>query len=213
MAFHARLTRTKKLPQLLENYKCGSAEGISLSFLTVWLVGDITNGLGALWAGLVPTVIALAVYFCFADTVLIAQCLYYNSINARKAARKRSNPADDDTGPDAREALLGRRNSDAFGLPGSRSRSSISRRRRSSQISGVRGDSLPKILEEDGGDSGWVRNTVSVVVVCAAGAVAWVVAWKVGVWKPTPEDLDGGSAGLARGPQILGYISALCYLR
>lgn len=32
-----------QVPQLYLNYKTGSAEGISLAFLGVWLIGDITN--------------------------------------------------------------------------------------------------------------------------------------------------------------------------
>jgi PQ loop repeat len=32
-----------QVPQLILNYKTGSADGISLAFLLVWLVGDITN--------------------------------------------------------------------------------------------------------------------------------------------------------------------------
>jgi hypothetical protein len=31
------------VPQLILNYKTGSAEGISLAFLTVWLVGDVAS--------------------------------------------------------------------------------------------------------------------------------------------------------------------------
>lgn len=31
------------MPQLILNYKTGSAEGISLAFLTVWLIGDLAN--------------------------------------------------------------------------------------------------------------------------------------------------------------------------
>jgi hypothetical protein len=54
---------------LIENYKSGSADGISLVFLAIWFIGDVTNLFGALWAGLVPTVIALAMYFCVADLV------------------------------------------------------------------------------------------------------------------------------------------------
>ncbi|KAI6915134.1 vacuolar membrane PQ loop repeat protein [Hortaea werneckii] len=65
------------LPQLWENYAQGHAEGISLTFLFIWALGDVANLVGAVWAGLVPTVIALAVYFTFADCVLIAQCLWY----------------------------------------------------------------------------------------------------------------------------------------
>lgn len=33
----------EQVPQLILNYKSGSADGISLAFLLVWLLGDITN--------------------------------------------------------------------------------------------------------------------------------------------------------------------------
>ncbi|OAA61681.1 vacuolar membrane pq loop repeat protein [Niveomyces insectorum RCEF 264] len=71
------------LPQLIQNYKAQSAEGLSMAFLFVWLLGDATNLAGALWTNLAPTAIALAVYFCIADAVLILQCLYYNAKAAR----------------------------------------------------------------------------------------------------------------------------------
>lgn len=64
---------------MIENYKSGSADGISLAFLIVWFIGDITNLAGALWAGLVPTVIALAIYFSFADIVSRTMCIIHNS--------------------------------------------------------------------------------------------------------------------------------------
>lgn len=37
----------EKVPQLILNYTTGSADGISIAFLTVWLIGDITNLAGA----------------------------------------------------------------------------------------------------------------------------------------------------------------------
>lgn len=33
----------EKLPQLVTNYKSQSADGLSMSFLFIWLLGDITN--------------------------------------------------------------------------------------------------------------------------------------------------------------------------
>lgn len=33
-------------PQLLENYKNGSVEGLALPFLVSWLFGDLTNLIG-----------------------------------------------------------------------------------------------------------------------------------------------------------------------
>lgn len=197
---------------MIENYKCGSAEGISLSFLTVWFIGDIANLLGAIWAGLVPTVIALAIYFCFADLILITQCLYYNYVNARKAGRKQSVTSDHVDPNNPEQPLLGRRSSDTTGLPGSHRRSSASLRHRGSQVSSSPRDTLSNILEEEQGNSSWLKNTVSILLVCIAGAAGWAIAWKTGVWMPTPEKIDDGSAGIARGAQILGYLSAVCYL-
>ena len=49
-------------PQLIENYKLKSGEGVSVPFVVIWLVGDILILLGALIANLLPTVILLAVW-------------------------------------------------------------------------------------------------------------------------------------------------------
>ncbi|GAA5944548.1 hypothetical protein JCM3775_003291 [Rhodotorula graminis] len=58
-------------------YKEQSGESLSLLFLAIWLTGDITNLLGSLWQGLIPTVIILALYYTFCDVILIFQVFYY----------------------------------------------------------------------------------------------------------------------------------------
>jgi len=203
------------LPQLWLNYKTRSADGISLAFLGVWLVGDVTNLAGAVWAGLVPTVIALAIYFCFADFVLIGQCLYYNHINAKIAARQALNPPleSEAESSDPTQPLLQRRRTSSIGLPGSQ------RRRSSAPSSGSGGQApISQILEarEEEGSRAWKKNTLSVFLVCIAGAAGWAIAWQSGVWTPTPEESqipDFGSASEgAVGAQVLGYFSAVCYL-
>ena len=55
-------------PKLIENYKLKSGEGISILFVYIWFAGDIANLLGALLAGLLPTIIILAVYVSNAIT-------------------------------------------------------------------------------------------------------------------------------------------------
>jgi hypothetical protein len=149
------------------------------------------------------------VYFCIADFVLISQCLYYNHVNARAAKRHASVAS----GRSEDEPLLARvRSNDTIGLPGSRRRSSA---RRPSHASETRQDSLSKILEEDDGANGnaWMRNAISIVLVCVAGAAGWVIAWQSGVWAPTPEDVDRAEPQqVAAGAVALGYFSAVCYL-
>ncbi len=168
---------------------------------------ELNSSTGAVWAGLVPTVIALAIYFCIADFVLISQCLYYNHVNARRAKRHLSSTS----GQSEDEPLLSRaRSNSTIGLPGSRRRSSA--RRPSHEM---RRDSLSKILEDDDGPNGraWVRNAISILLVCIAGATGWLIAYKSGVWTPTPEDSDlTEPQSVAIGAEILGYFSALCYL-
>ncbi|KAL2122209.1 hypothetical protein VTJ04DRAFT_2664 [Mycothermus thermophilus] len=75
------------LPQLITNYKTKSADALSMKFLVIWLLGDVCNLSGALFTSLAPSTIALACYFCVADIILISQCTYYNTINARRRAR------------------------------------------------------------------------------------------------------------------------------
>jgi hypothetical protein len=156
---------------------------------------------GALWAGLVPTVIALAIYFCFADLILISQCVYYNLKNSRRQRKASTRSTDSVEAP-----LLGRRDSSNIGLPGSHRRDSQASRRR-------RASSLPAIADVEAGGSEWIKNFLSIVGVCVVGAAGWAIAWKTGVWAPQNKH-DGleNDTPVALGAQILGYVSAVCYL-
>ncbi|EAU31176.1 conserved hypothetical protein [Aspergillus terreus NIH2624] len=70
-------------PQIIENFRRSSADGLSLLFLVVWLAGDVFNILGAVLQGVLPTMIILAVYYTLADIVLLAQCFYYRGFTLR----------------------------------------------------------------------------------------------------------------------------------
>ncbi|KAJ9154887.1 PQ-loop repeat-containing protein 2 [Pleurostoma richardsiae] len=70
-------------PQIIENFRRGSADGLSLHFIIVWLLGDVFNILGAVLQGVLPTMIILAVYYTIADVVLLAQCFYYRGFTFR----------------------------------------------------------------------------------------------------------------------------------
>lgn len=190
------------LPQLLENYRNGSADGISLAFLFIWFVGDVTNLAGAIWARLVPTVIAIAVYFCFADGLLIGQCLYYRIANRKEDAKDTNATVEDETEP-----LLQRRGSSAMTIPGSRRKSSAaSLRRRSS----TQPPALANMFEEEQGQL-FLKNSLSVIGIIAVGAAGWAIAWSSGAWRPSPVE-DGGDTDMALGAEVLGYLSAVCYL-
>lgn len=64
-------------PQIFQNFQRKSAEGLSLLFVILWLLGDIFNVIGAILQGVLPTMIILAIYYTLADVVLFWQCLKY----------------------------------------------------------------------------------------------------------------------------------------
>lgn len=68
------------MPQLIEQWRMKSAEGIAIGFITIWFLGDLFNLVGALWAHLLPEVIFLAIWFCVADSLMIVSYLYYTRI-------------------------------------------------------------------------------------------------------------------------------------
>ena len=49
-------------PQIYENYFLQSGDGLSVTFIVLWLAGDLTNSLGSIMAHLLPTMIVLGVY-------------------------------------------------------------------------------------------------------------------------------------------------------
>lgn len=159
-----------------------------------------------------PVIVAIAVYFCIADGVLIAQCVYYKVRNSRPEPfhRRRSSTET----PDPTTPLLGRRFSDSLASSESRRRSSGSLRRyhangrRESEVE----DTLAKIIEEnDYGRKAWVKNFASVVGIFLIGMAGWTMAWQTGMWEPAPLENNNGSDE-AIGGLVLGYFSAVCYL-
>lgn len=184
-----------------------------MAFLIVWFVGDAANLVGGLWAQLVPVVLAIAIYFCIADGVLISQCLYYNMRNARREQRRNSVESTLES-PTPTTPLLGRRFSDELSITGSRRRRSSASQRDLMQRRASHPDStLAKIVEEsESGAKAWFKNVLSVVAIAVIGAVGWAIAWQMGLWRPVPVSHNGEDGPMAPGAQVLGYFSAICYL-
>jgi uncharacterized protein with PQ loop repeat len=213
------------LPQLIENYRNSSAEAISFAFIFVWFIGDVCNLIGALWAGLMPVVVAIGVYFCLADGVLIGQYLYYGIRNKRREAKRMLressvSAADEQHGEASREEdpLLSRRRSGSYSMRGGMERRSSqlsSRSRRSSYAAQqARNEQLAKILEEsdENGVRLWFKHILSVLAIIVVGTVGWGIAYGTGAWKPTPMENDMDVEEMAAGAQILGYVSEVAYL-
>lgn len=72
------------MPQLIEQWRVKSSDGIAIGFLSIWILGDITNLAGAVWGGLRAEVVLLALWYCFADSLIMASYFYYKNYNKRK---------------------------------------------------------------------------------------------------------------------------------
>lgn len=186
-----------------------------MTFLFIWAAGDVLSLAGGLWAGLVPTVIALAIYFCFADGALIAQCTYYNTLNREKdqkaeavaQAQEAQTAAESDpllTTASSQQQQQGRK-------PSTTSRRS--HRRSSANANTTRRDSLSRALSKPTSLSAWAKNTLSILAICTAGTAGWALAYKTGAWHPVPPPtLETPSNPAPLGASLLGYGSALLYL-
>lgn len=178
-----------------------------------------------------PTVVALAVYFCVADVVLILQVGWYEYWPAgwSKGAQKGQDVGDGqrrEVEGGEEEPLLGRRTSNgSAGLPGSHKR-----RRRSSAgtqtkaaatgehgaehangstiVNGRRPsmlDEIPKDIDAavTSTKREWIKNTLGILAILVIGTVGWAIAYRAGLWVPAaaPGD-EGGHTGSGKGKKI-----------
>ncbi|KAI8061474.1 PQ loop repeat-domain-containing protein [Gilbertella persicaria] len=65
------------IPQLVENYKRRSGDGLSITFLWIWLAGDLFNLAGKSGDQLMIIQFLLALWYAIADICLIWQVFYY----------------------------------------------------------------------------------------------------------------------------------------
>lgn len=178
------------IPQLFENYRRKSAEAVSLAFLFIWLVGDVANILGTIWAGLVPTIIAINVYFLISDVTLISQCVYYNTINASLEAVTENDDYAVST-PATEQAPL-------LAPEADRRRSSVASRR-----------SHNPLLQERTAAQEWATNALSLAAIIALGTLGWFAAWKSQVWQPQSGEAGDDVPLIA---ELLGYLGAILFL-
>ncbi|QUC20078.1 uncharacterized protein UV8b_04319 [Ustilaginoidea virens] len=208
------------LPQLIANYKAKNADGLSMAFLLVWLLGDVCNLVGALFTKLAPSAVALATYFCCLDAILITQTGYYKAKTARRrAVARRDAAALSHAAAEAYEEspLLGRHGRrSSTDLPGSLIRHES---HRESALEPIR-----KVVtgeDETQESRPWLNNLLGLAAVYVVGFAGWFVSFKAGAWDgdqgipddgasvPGPSDAGDVKARLGL---ILGYMSALFYL-
>ena len=226
-------------PQIIENFRRSSAEGLSIEFVIIWLAGDVFNILGAVLQGVLPTMIILAIYYTFADVVLLGQCFYYRGFTLRDP--KPDKPVN--AGPDApteRTPLVANgqanghvidRPTDASEAePGSRHRSQSSFRERFASLDGTHmSPAVPMHPQPKSADDvealkpsqprTWTQaiffNSTAILLVVVAGIAGYYLspsAPPTDEHGRTPADEQADSLHFSLWGQIFGYICAVLYL-
>lgn len=202
-------------PQIIENFRRGSSDGLSLQFIIVWLAGDVFNILGAVLQGVLPTMIILAIYYTIADIVLLGQCFYYRGFTWRdEVVPPKKNGIGQHLGePTERTGLLAQNND-------------LGRERRWSEVSASHLSPVVPLIDAPKARSSAPKppakktstlqaalfNLFSVVTVIAAGILGWWLSnrsqGKNGQSsEPSDETLHFNLWG-----QIFGYFCAVLYL-
>ncbi|KAK0122950.1 hypothetical protein ONS96_009972 [Cadophora gregata f. sp. sojae] len=200
-------------PQIVENFRRSSADGLSLQFIIVWLAGDVFNILGAILQGVLPTMLILAIYYTIADIVLLLQCFYYRGFTWR-----------DEVVP-PKQSSLGEAN-ERTGLLAP-SDMLANQERRSSTVSAShlspvvplldapRPQDPPFISKPTTRLQATLFNLFSILMVCSAGVLGWWISngsqsgqpHHRSPKHPHPEPLSFNLWG-----QIFGYFCAVLYL-
>ncbi|XP_078177057.1 vacuolar lysine transporter YPQ1-like isoform X1 [Carex rostrata] len=81
-----------EIPQIITNHKTKSAEGLSIAFLTTWIVGDLFNMIGCfLEPATLPTQFYMALLYTATTIVLAWQTIYYGHLYHRVKSNKSEN--------------------------------------------------------------------------------------------------------------------------
>ncbi|KAK5120775.1 hypothetical protein LTR85_005841 [Meristemomyces frigidus] len=226
-------------PQIIENFQRSSAEGLSIEFVIIWLAGDVFNILGSVLQGVLPTMIILAIYYTFADIILLGQCFYYRGFHFRDP--KPDKPANvEDAAPSERTPLV--TNGDANSTtarpanaadiePGARNRSRSAFRERFASLDGTHMSPVVPMHSQhkqaDDADAmkpkqprSWLQrilfNSTAIILVVLAGIAGYYLSPS----SPEPPNPHDKSAADHQAQtlqfnvlgQVFGYICAVLYL-
>jgi solute carrier family 66 (lysosomal lysine-arginine transporter), member 1 len=226
-------------PQIIENFRRSSAEGLSIEFVIIWLLGDVFNILGAVLQGVLPTMIILAIYYTFADLVLLGQYFYYQGFRLRDpkpdtpaqvASANERTPLI--TGPSLEAGAAPSRPANAADVEiGGRARSRSAFRERLGSLDATHLSPVVPLHAHPKPDEDPVEvlkpsqprsliqqilfNGTAILLVVAAGIAGYYLspsAPETSTHGSTPEDDQVQSLKFSLWGQIFGYICAVLYL-
>ncbi|OZJ05371.1 hypothetical protein BZG36_01993 [Bifiguratus adelaidae] len=186
-------------PQLWENYKRKSGEGLSIPFLIIWLSGDIFNLVGVVLQDLLFTMLFLAIYYTFADVGLLFQVLYYRRYGV-DADYDPIPPDEDDHHPKATTSLL----ADASSVhPSDTSQPSTSSKKP---------PTLERPVKTARSAAVYGAYVLAIIITALILLYGFVNILKGDTQPPQPASVLASSHELKLVPQVAGYLSAACYL-
>lgn len=99
-----------QLPQIYKNHKLKSTSGLSIFFLTEWLLGDISNLLGSLFTQQATWQVIIASYYVFVDCALCGQWVWYGLLKHGRPlrpiwGRPKSPENDNSNGPSGKDPV------------------------------------------------------------------------------------------------------------
>ncbi|GMM38443.1 hypothetical protein DASC09_057820 [Saccharomycopsis crataegensis] len=188
------------IPQLIEQWKLKSADGISLGTVLIWVTGDLANLVGAIWAGLLPPVILLAVWFLIIDGSLLTSYIYYTHIFPKRHKIIHTHHSEEAT--ENTTLLATSENENAHGTQQTNGRKSSTKSRR---------DSLTSLAVASSHWSAFQKYVLPMAFVSMAGVVGYLLSSSPSA-PPDGELPTLPNDELTFGAQFFGYFSALCYL-
>ena len=97
-----------QMPQIFKNYQLQSASGLSVYFLGEWLLGDLSNLVGAILTRQAGWQVVVAGYYVFVDVLLVSQYFWYGRANSSgKGGHLAHGPGNDGPDNDSGEVLVG----------------------------------------------------------------------------------------------------------
>ncbi|KAI1265168.1 PQ loop repeat-domain-containing protein [Xylariaceae sp. FL1019] len=193
-------------PQIIENFRRSSADGLSIQFIIAWLLGDVFNILGAVLQGVLPTMLILAIYYTIADVVLLAQCFYYKGFTWKdEVTSQPPKPSSVHATGEATErtGLLAEFHED--------------RERRGSGWSHL-SPAMPLVTKPPATPpptpttlQTFLWNLLAVMMVCAAGIFGWFLSIRYSPSTPSSHH-DDTFPRLDLWGQIFGWLCAVLYL-
>ncbi|UNI21357.1 Putative vacuolar membrane transporter for cationic amino acids [Purpureocillium takamizusanense] len=208
-------------PQIIQQFQQGNADGLSIQFIIIWLLGDVFNILGAVLQGVLPTMIILAVYYTIADIVLLCQCFYYRGFTWRDEPTPPPPPkttANNVGEPSERTSLLPHRHEQQHHEQHRNPyHPEYHPERRGSDWTGL-SPAVPHVSESavppppPTALQTIVWNATIVVMVCAAGVLGWYLGEKATSGKEKPHHDAGDSLHFNVLGQFFGYLCAVAYI-